>query len=141
MVFYKVFGRTDIYVKITSIGVILKLILNLILIPIKGIYEKGAIISTIITDILICCLLIKQMKKKLRIKIEIREKIFKICMSVVLSILLIYKFNFYFLIKILFSFIIYIMLIFVTKIFSEEELKMLPNGEKLYIFMKKIKIY
>ena len=141
MEYCKDYGKTNIYIKATSMGIILKFILNFFLIPIKGIYEKGAIISTIITDILICYLIIRQMKNKLNIKIELGSKILKICMSIILSILLIYKFNCYFLIKILCMFIIYVLLIFVTKVFSEEELKMLPNGEKLYIFMKKIKIY
>ena len=141
MEYYKDYGKTDIYIKATGIGIILKLILNFFLIPIKGIYEKGAIISTIITDILICYLIIKQMKTKLNIKIELKNKILKICLSIILSIVLIYKINLYFLIKILCMFIIYVLLIFITKVFSKEELKMLPNGEKLYIFMKKIKIY
>ena len=37
--------------------------------------------------------------------------------------------------------IIYILLILIFKVFSEEEIKTIPHGEKIYIFLKKIKIY
>ena len=141
MVFCKDFGKTNIYIKSTGIGIIVKLFFNVLLIPIKGIYEKGAIISTIISDIVICFLLIYKLIKELKIEIILMTKILKICLSIFISILLVFKLNVYFIIKIIILLLIYTFMIFVIKVFSEEEIKSLPNGEKIYTFMKKIKIY
>ena len=46
-------GEVKSYLKVISISMIIKLILNLILIPIDGLLEKGAVISSIIYDIII----------------------------------------------------------------------------------------
>lgn len=134
-------GRADVYIKSTCIGLIVKFILNMILIPMSGIYEKGAVISTIVSDIIICILLFKKMCKILNIKIKIKSKILKIFISIILSIIIFEKIKLQFIIKIILNIIIYIILIFVLKVFSEDELKIFPNGEKMCIFLKKIKIY
>lgn len=134
-------GRADVYIKTTSIGLIIKLILNLILIPIERIYEKGAIISTIVSDIIICILLLRKMCKILNIKINIKIKILKIFISIILSIVIIQNINAQFIIKATLNVIIYMILIFVLKVFNEEEMKIFPNGEKICIFIRKLKKY
>ena len=134
-------GKTKIYIRVTSFALLIKFVLNVLLISIKGIYEKGAIISTIISDGIICFLLIRQMNKELNIKFNIKHKIIKICFCIILPIMLITSLELHFIIKMFLILIIYVLLILSIKIFTEDELKMLPNGEKIYGFMKKTKIY
>lgn len=134
-------GKAIVYIKATIIGILIKFILNILLIPIEGIYEKGAIISTIISDIVICSILIYKIIKKMNIKIEIGGKVLKILVSIFLSIFLVSKINLYFLVEIILSFFIYLLLIFLLKVFNENDIKRFPNGEKITIFLKKIKIY
>ena len=54
-------SKTHLYAVI--IGMILKLALNIVLIPNKAFLEKGAIISTIITNIFIFCIMYYKLKK------------------------------------------------------------------------------
>ena len=132
-------GKNDVYIKATIIGLVIKLFLNLLLIPINNVYEKGAIISTFISDVVICLLLLVNMKKILNIKFVIRRKIIKIIFSIIISIILFYKIKINFVIRILLTGIGYILLIFLLNVFDEDELKMFPNGDKMCVFSKKIK--
>lgn len=134
-------GKTYIYIKATILGLIVKLIFNLLLIPINGIYEKGAVISTFFSDGLTCILLIKNMTKILNIKVTIKNKIIKIIFCIVIPIIIFSKIKMWFILEIIFCAIIYILLIFILKVFDEDEIKTFPNGEKIYGFMKKTKIY
>lgn len=134
-------GKIDVYIKSTIIGLIIKFVLNMILIPIHGIYEKGAVIATIVSDLVISILLIKKMCEILNVNIVIRKKTIKILISTFLSIIIIEKIKIQFIIKVILNIIMYIVLIFVLKVFDEDEIKTFPNGEKIYVFMRKIKIY
>lgn len=58
MVYYNAIGKTKVIIHSFSIGAILKLILNIILVRINNLYEKGIIISSIVSDIIILSILI-----------------------------------------------------------------------------------
>ncbi len=64
-------GEVNSYLKYISFSMIIKLILNLILIPIDNLLEKGALISSLIYDILIFILLYKKMKERLHFRLNI----------------------------------------------------------------------
>ena len=68
-------GEVNSYLKYISFSMIIKLILNLVLIPIDNLLEKGALISSLIYDILIFVLVYKKMKEKLHLKINILSNI------------------------------------------------------------------
>lgn len=67
-----------------SIGVILKLILNIILISIKDVYEKGAILSTVISNIIVFIFLFFKLNKECDIIKEIKIDIIKIAFSTII---------------------------------------------------------
>lgn len=134
-------GKPIIYIKCTTIGLIVKCILNFILIPIEGVYEKGAIISSIISDTLIFVLLFGYLNNELGIKVSIKWKMLKIVFSIIFSIIIINNVQIHFLIKMILNIIIYMFLILILKVLNENEIKSLPNGNKICIFLKKIKIY
>lgn len=65
MVYYNSIGNTNIIIKSFIIGSTIKLVLNMILIKIPIIYEKGIILSSIISDIVIIYILITNRKIKI----------------------------------------------------------------------------
>ena len=75
MVYYNAIGKTKVILKSFCVGAILKLIINSILIRIPNIYEKGIIISSLLSDIVIILILLCNKDFK---KINISVKDFKI---------------------------------------------------------------
>lgn len=59
MTYFNAIGKTNKIMKLFVFGLVCKFILNIILLSIKGIYEKGIIISTIISDLFIIFILVK----------------------------------------------------------------------------------
>ena len=78
-------GEVKSYLKVISISMIIKLILNLILIPIDGLLEKGGVISSIIYDIIIFILVYNKMKEMLRVEINILNSVFRVFMISIIS--------------------------------------------------------
>ena len=78
-------GEVKLYLKVISISMIIKLILNLILIPIDGLLEKGAVISSIIYDIIIFIFVYNKMKEMLRVEINILNSVFRVFMISIIS--------------------------------------------------------
>ncbi len=135
-------GKVNTPVIAFAFAAIVKLIFNMILVPTIGI--NGAIISTIIshiTSFLICFI---SLKKNLDIKLEVNKFITKpIVASIVMAFCsyifyiklcsaISHLYKLLLIISILIGIIIYIMLIFVLRIFSKEEICMIPYGKELY---------
>lgn len=64
-----------------SIGVVFKFILNVILIKIEGIYEFGAVISTVISNIIVFMILFIKLNKECNIIKEIKEDVIKVVLG------------------------------------------------------------
>ena len=64
MTYFNAIGKTNRIMKSFILGLICKFILNIILLSIKGIYEKGIISSTIISDVFIIFNLVKDKSVK-----------------------------------------------------------------------------
>lgn len=113
--FYKGFGKIGIYIKTISVSLIIKLILNLILIPIDSLYEKGAVISNLIYDSIIFIVIFYKARKYLNLKLNIGFDFLKITTSIILSILftkfitknIILNYNLKFVIEVIIVVIIY----------------------------------
>ncbi len=133
-------------------GMIVKLIANLILIPMQGIYEMGAVIGNILCHFISFIISYKALKNTFKLDFKIHELVIK--PIIINGIMIVFSYGMYIYMKklgiyeyistiigIITAICSYIVLIVVLKIFSEEEIFMLPNGEKIYIFLKKIKKY
>lgn len=90
-------GEVNSYLKIISFSMILKLVLNLVLIPVNNLLEKGAIISSLTYDIVVFCLVYRKMQNKLNLKLEIFSDILKVSLLTFAAIFLakIFIRNFY----------------------------------------------
>lgn len=139
-------GKVNTPVIAFAIGAVIKLIFNIILIPIMGV--KGAIVSSIISHIISFIICFISLKRNLDISFNLNKFLIKPVIAsiiMVLSSYLIYI-KLYLLIpqKILLiislgiGIIVYIISIFALKILSEEEIFMIPYGQKMYKRIRKV---
>ena len=137
-------GKVNIPVIALGIGVIVKLITNVILIKINpndfilgGIV--GAAVGTLLCHIISMIISIYALKKNLRIKFEFTKFVLKpILATLVMAISSFetYKLlnsiinqNIAIILTIIFAVVVYMVSIYIIKIFSKEELEMLPIGK------------
>ena len=130
---------------------IVKLILNLILVPIPSIGVNGAAIASEACHLIAFIISIMALKKVIKIKLGIRRFVIKpilatiimgICSYFIYSSLLgIITQTLATIIAIVSAFIIYALAVVVLHIFSKQEIKMLPAGNKICMILEKLKIY
>lgn len=88
-------GKNNIPVYAAFVGLIFKIIFNIVLIPIEGIYEKGAIIANIISNLISFIIVYFELKKSIQLKLDLFKKISVIlinCFIMIFSSLKIYNF-------------------------------------------------
>ena len=119
---------------------------------IKGVYENGAIIGTVLCHIVSFFIVYYSLRDSICLDFSLYKIMIKplICCFIMIFISYnSYEFMKYLnmneyistIIGIIIAIIIYIIFVFLLRILSKEEVKMLPGGEKIYIFLKKYKIY
>lgn len=138
-------GKVNVPVIAFGFGAIIKLIFNIILIPIIGV--KGAIISSIISHITSFIICFISLKKNLNMSFKISKFLIKpIFASIIMAIC---SYTIYIklylkipqklllIISLLIGLVIYVILILILKILSKEEIFMIPYGQKIYKKIKK----
>ena len=132
-------------------GVIAKLILNLILVPIPEIGVNGAAWASVACHVIAFSISIVCLKKAFKLKLPINKFVIKpliataimgICsyfMYLVLSGIIAEKLAT--ILAIIFAVIIYGLAIIVLKVFTKEEIRMIPAGDKVCSILTKLKIY
>ena len=138
-----------------GVGLVIKLILNNILVGINpDIFilggTAGAATSTVIYHIVTFAIELSIMNKYVKVDLRMSH-VLKILLSTIMmgicsvfilnSLKTIFAEKICMVLTIIAAVIIYVLLILIFKVFSEEEIKTIPHGEKIYIFLKKIKIY
>ena len=133
-------GKVNTPVIAFAISAIIKLILNIKLLPIIGV--KGAIISSIISHIMALTICFVSLKKNMDISFRISKVLIKpVIASLIMAIssYLIYvrlyiitSQKISLIISLLIAIIIYMISIFTLKILSREEIFMIPYGQKMY---------
>lgn len=134
-----------------GVGVIVKLILNIVLIPIPSIGVNGAAIGTILCNLIACAIGFSVLKKNMDIKFTFSKYVIKpILATIIMSVC---SYAIYLVIKgIIFgkiatiiaigsAVIIYILAIVALKVFTKEEILMIPYGQKIYKLLEKFGIY
>lgn len=139
-----------------GIGVIIKFILNMYLIPINpsdfflgG--TTGAAISTVVCHAVALTIEFKILSKNINLKLDKNKFIVKPVIACLIMGTIAYIFNITLfqclnekistMLLILMCVIIYILLLIILRVFSEEEIYMIPYGSKIYNFLKKLRLY
>lgn len=136
-------GKAKIPVISLFIGCIIKIILNLILIPIESLNIKGAIISTIISQLITLVICMIGLKKTLNIN---RFSIKPVIATLIMIVIMYISYNsikvrnqIKFIIALLIGIISYGCLIISFKILSKEEIYMIPYAHNTYRKITNIK--
>lgn len=134
-----------------GIGVIIKLILNLILLRIPQINIYGASIASVCCHIVAFSIAFIALNKIIKLNLSFSNFILKpILANVIMGICSYFIFitltgilaeNLATIISILISVILYFISVIILRIFSKEELYLLPFGKNLYFFLQKLGIY
>lgn len=134
-----------------GVGVIVKLILNLILVPIPSIGVNGAAWATVVCHLVAFIVAITSLIRNFGLHLKLSKFVFKPIIAT--SIMGICSYYIYILLSgiisikvatilaIIMAVIIYLLAVVTLKIFSKEEILSLPMGEKICNVLKKIKIY
>ena len=131
-----------------SIGSIIKLILNLILVPIEKLNIYGAIIASIVSHAVIFCIYYYYLLKYAEFKIKFVKEIIKPLIATIIMVLfsdLIFNLSIFnsqninLIFALSIGILIYIIMIIVLRILPKDEINMLPYGSIVYRKMQQLK--
>ena len=145
------YGKLKIPTISLGIGVLVKLILNLILVPIPEIGVNGAAWASVACHAVAFTIAITALRKNIKLNLTFSKFVIKpvlataimgICSYFIyLSLLGIISNKLATIVAIIAAVIIYILAIFALKVFSKEEILTLPMGNKICKVLEKLKIY
>lgn len=129
-----------------------KLIANVILIPMEGIYENGAAIGSVLCHIVSFSIVYQVLKRTVKLNFSISGMLIKpLLVTVIMSAvsLICYKgilmlgiaSRIATILGIVIAVVVYTIGIIVLRVLSEEDIYMLPSGDKIYRFLQRIKLY
>lgn len=143
------YGNAKVPVIALSAGVVVKIFANVILLQIDGIYENGAAIGSVLCHLTSFIIVYMVLLKTINFKFSIIRLAFRPILATLIMIIssyAVYKLliqvisiRIATIIAISVAVIIFAMSILVLRIFSKEEILMLPNGEKIYKALSKAK--
>ena len=129
----------------------MKLILNLILVPIPEIGVNGAAIASVACHMVAFTIAITSLKRNIKLNLTFSKFVIKpviataimgICAYFIYSSLLgIISGNLATIIAIISAVTIYAISVIVLKVFTKEELQMMPAGDKICAILEKLRIY
>lgn len=145
------YGKLMIPTISLGIGVFVKFILNITLIPNPNFGIYGAAIGSVACHLVAFCIAIIALRKNIKLNLTFSKFVIKpivataimgICSYFIYSILsgIIIE-RLATIIAIVVAVIIYILAVLVLKIFTKEEFKLMPAGDKIIKILEKIKIY
>lgn len=144
-------GRIMVPAITSFIGVMLKLILNLILVPNPNFGVNGAAIASVVNNFFAFLLSFIVLRKTIKLNLNFVKFILKpaiatlamcVCSYYLYTILLgIISAKLATILAIIIAVIIYLVMIVILKIFNEDEIMMIPYGTKIYKILKKLGIY
>ncbi len=133
-------------------GVVVKLIANLLLIPIEGIYENGAAIGSVLCHVVSFTIVYHVLKRTVKLDFHISQMIVKPLIVTILMAIISYagykgililglSSTIATIIGIIIAVLVYAIFVILFKILSKEDIAMLPSGDKIYQILQKLKIY
>ena len=134
-----------------AIGVLVKFILNLVLIPIPSIGVYGAAIGSVACHMVAFTIAINALRKNIKLNLTFSKFVLKpILATIIMGICSYFVYStlrgiiverLATIIAIIIAVIIYGLAVIALKIFTKDELKMMPLGDKITQILGKLKIY
>ncbi len=133
------------------IGVAVKFILNIVLVPIKEIGAAGAALATAVCHAIAFLIGIKALLKNIKLDLTFSKIVLKPVLATLMMSICSYAVYLFLvginagkmatIISILVAVLVYVLAIISLKIFNKEEINMIPYGNKIYNILSKIGIY
>ena len=142
-------GKTFVPAIALSIGSVIKLTLNILLVNIPSINIYGAVFSTVLYNILIFAIELAVVKRHITLQIDVKRCFVKpVFSSIVMGIAVFFVYKLCSalgntaatLVSVFVGVVVYAVLILVTKNLSPEDLETLPMGKKLSVILKRYKL-
>lgn len=145
-------GRIVVPAVTSFIGVMFKLILNLILVPNPEFGVNGAAIASVVNNFLAFLLSFIVLSRTIKLNLSFKKFIFKpaiatfamcICSYFIYTLMInsIIPKKVATILALVIAVVIYLIMVVILKIFDEEEIAMIPYGTKIYKILKKLGIY
>ncbi len=145
-------GRIIVPAVTSFIGVMFKLILNLILVPNPEFGVNGAAIASVVNNFLAFFLSFIVLSRTIKLNLNFKKFILKpaiatlamcVCSYYLYTIMIngIISAKLATILALIIAVIIYVVMVVILKIFDEEEITMIPYGSKIYKILKKLGIY
>ena len=145
------YGKLMIPTISLGIGVFVKFILNIILIPIPSIGIYGAAIGSVACHFVAFCIVFKMLRKNIKLNLTFSKFVLKPAIATIIMGICSY-FSYVVLkgiiverlatiLAIIIATIIYILSVVALRIFTKDEFKMMPAGDKIVRILEKFKIY
>ncbi len=145
------YGKLAIPAIALGCGVIIKLILNLILVPIPSIGVNGAAIASVACHLVAFSIAMTSLKRNIKLNLDIKKFVIKPIIAVTimaicsyyiyLKLLGIISIKMATILAIIIAVIIYSLAVIALKIFLKEEIEALPYGKKVVKVLERLKIY
>lgn len=145
------YGKLMIPALAMGAGVIVKFILNLILVPIPEIGVNGAAWASVACHVVAFTISIISLMRTFKLKLNFNKFVIKpIIATVIMGVCSYFIYNqitgiisnnLATIIAIFAAVVIYTLAVLALKIFSREEIEMMPGGNKIGIVLEKLKIY
>lgn len=134
-----------------GIGVAAKFVCNLVLVPIPSIGAAGAAIGSVVCHMVAFIIVYMVLRKHMKLNLKFSKFIFKpIIATIMMSICSWFVYinlqgiiaeRMATMIALIVAVIIYVLALIVLRIFTKEEIYMIPYGTKIYRLLVKLKIY
>ena len=145
-------GRIMVPAVTSFIGVMLKLILNLVLVPNPSFGVNGAAIASVVNNFFAFFLSFIVLSRTIKLNLSFTKFILKpiiatfamcVCSYLIYILMInsIIPMKIATLVAIIIAVIIYLVMVVILKIFDEDEIKMLPYGTKIYKILGKFGVY
>ena len=145
------YGKLMIPTISLGIGVFVKFILNIILIPIPSIGIYGAAIGSVACHFVAFCIVFTMLRKNIKLNLTFSKFVLKPAIATIIMGICSY-FSYVVLkgiiverlatiLAIIIATIIYILSVVALRIFTKDEFKMMPAGDKIVRILEKFKIY
>ena len=145
-------GKVKVPAIALGCGVFVKLIANLVLIPIDGIYANGAAIGSVLCHIVSFSIVYYTLRKTVKLQFKLHRLMIRPVLATIIMMIFSYPSYLFIMnlassirlatiIAIVVAIIVYAISVVLLKIFSKSDILMLPKGEKIYNFLVKLKIY
>ena len=145
------FGKVHIPAIALAIGAVVKLVMNIVLISNLAINILGAVISSIVCQVILFAICMYYLNKEIKLQMNFKNHIFKpIFASAIMGGIVYFAYKLLIstlgnsistVIAIFIGVIVYLVLVLAMKMLTKEDIYMIPFGTKIYGLLVKLKIY